>query len=251
MGLPGEMGRFVFSSAWTAGWVSYALGRIALGEPGAMARLQPAWAAGLLRRNGIDVTVTGGEGLDPEGTYVFMANHQSNLDIPTLFAALPLVPGFLAKRELMRIPFLAQALTSGGHVLIDRRARKAAFEAIDQAAAQVREGRSLVLFPEGTRSIVGTIKPMKKGGFHLARKAGVPLVPVGIRGTGDVLPRDSLRIRPGPVEVRVGEPIPPDVVGALPLPELMQVTRDALVALTGFVVRDEPPRSAPSGSARA
>jgi len=240
MSLPGETARLAFASAWTAGWVTTALGRMAIGDKTAMTRLQPGWARGLLRGVGVSLEVHGAERLDPRETYVFMANHQSNLDIAAIFAALPMVPGFLAKRELMRVPFVAQALISGGHVLIDRSNRRAAIRAIDEAAAHLRGGGSIVIFPEGTRSPRGVIRNLKKGGFHMARKAAVPLACIGVAGTGDALPRDSLRVRPGHVVVRIGAPIPGREVGSMTVDELRARVRDELVALTGFAVVEEP-----------
>jgi len=240
MALPGETARLAFASAWTAGWVTTALGRMALGDETAMSRLQPHWARGLLRGVGVRLDVRGADRLDPRETYVFMANHQSNLDIAAIFAALPLVPGFLAKRELMRVPFLAQALQSGGHVLIDRTNRRAAIKAIEQAAEHVRGGGSIVIFPEGTRSPKGVLRSLKKGGFHLAKKAGVPVASIGVVGTADVLPRDSLRVRPGRVEVRIGYPIPGARARELPVDQLLLRVKADLADLTGFQLVEDP-----------
>jgi 1-acyl-sn-glycerol-3-phosphate acyltransferase len=186
-------------------------------------RMTRFWAEGLARGWGMEVEAEGNHHVDPNGTYVFMANHLSHVDIVALFVALPINVGFLAKKELKKIPFLGQAMVAGGHVFIDRKKRQSALKAMEEAAVDVAAGASLVVFPEGTRGTTETIQPFKKGGFHLARQAGVPIVPVGVIGTRDILPRDGLALKPGKVTVRVGAPIDP---AAYPdTDELAEVTR--------------------------
>jgi len=172
-------------------------------------KLQRVWADGLAKGWGMEVEAHGVEQLDPQGTYVFMANHLSHVDIVALFVALPLHVGFLAKKELRKVPFLAQAMVAGGHVFIDRKQRTNAFSVMSEAAQDVANGASLVVFPEGTRGFAEHIQPFKRGGFHLARQANVPVVPVGLRGTRNILGREDYLIRPGRVEVHVGAPIAP------------------------------------------
>lgn len=173
-------------------------------------RFQHVWAEGLARVWGMQVSAHGAERLDPSGTYVFMANHLSHVDIVALFLALPMNVGFLAKRELRKVPFLAQAMVAGGHVFIDRKQRASAHNVMSEAARDVANGASLVVFPEGTRGRSESIQPFKRGGFHLARQANVPVVPVGIRGTRGILGREDYLIRPGRVEVHMGAPIAPN-----------------------------------------
>ncbi len=167
------------------------------------------WAEGMARGWGMRVEAVGVENVDPKGTYVFMANHLSHVDIVALFVALPINVGFLAKKELRRVPFLGQAMVAGGHVFIDRGRRERAFQAMEDAAEQVAAGASIVVFPEGTRGNEERIQAFKKGGFHLARKANVSIVPVGLRGTRSIMTRDELVIRPGTVSVHIGKPIAP------------------------------------------
>ncbi|MDB4988343.1 MAG: 1-acyl-sn-glycerol-3-phosphate acyltransferase [Myxococcaceae bacterium] len=170
-------------------------------------RMQRFWAHQLARAWGMQVSAQGTEQLDPSQTYVFMANHLSHTDIVALFCALPMNVGFLAKKELSKVPFLAGAIFAGGHVLVDRKDNSSAVNSMSQAAQDVAAGSSLVIFPEGTRAYREVIQPFKKGGFHLARQAKVPVVPVGIRGTRAVMGREDLLIRPGKVEVHVGAPV--------------------------------------------
>jgi 1-acyl-sn-glycerol-3-phosphate acyltransferase len=172
-----------------------------------------------------------------------MSNHASYADIVALFMALPIIPGFLAKRELMSIPFLAAALRAGGHVLIDRGKRESARQAIDSAAQQVRSGKTVLIFPEGTRGDAKMIGTFKSGGFHLAKAAGVSIIPVGLRGTGEVGPKHSFLFWPGKVEVHIGQPIPPEQVISEELNPLIQQVRARIAALSGQPVAPSAARA--------
>jgi 1-acyl-sn-glycerol-3-phosphate acyltransferase len=165
------------------------------------------WAEGMALGWGMEVEAFGAEQLDPDGTYVFMSNHLSHVDIVSIFVALPINVGFLAKKELRKVPFLGQAMVAGGHVFIDRKKHSSAVKAMNEAARDVAAGSSLVIFPEGTRGTSDTIQSFKKGGFHLARQANVQVVPLGLRGTRQIMSRDDLSIKPGKVQVHVGAPI--------------------------------------------
>jgi len=172
-------------------------------------RMTRFWADGLARGWGMRVHAHGAEQLDPEGTYVFMANHLSHVDIVALFVALPVNVGFLAKKELRSVPFLGAAMVAGGHVFIDRRKHTSARQALSAAADEVKRGASLVVFPEGTRGTDEVIQSFKKGGFHLARQSGVHVVPVGLRGTRTIMGRNDMVMRPGEVHVHIGAPLDP------------------------------------------
>ena len=234
-GLARGVANTAFGAWWTAWMVSVcAAHAAAVRDRATFVRLQRVWAAGLARVWGMEVTTFGADRMDPAQTYVVMSNHQSHVDIPTLLVALPVVPGFLAKKELRRVPFLGLALELGGHVLIDRTRRVDAFRALEEAAKQVRAGSTLVVFPEGTRSASPTLCSFKKGGFHLAKQAGVPIVPVGIRGTRAILPKHGRLVRPGPVEVHIGTPIGADEIAQLALPRLMERVRKEIALLGDY-----------------
>jgi 1-acyl-sn-glycerol-3-phosphate acyltransferase len=149
-----------------------------------------------------------------------------------LFVALPIDVGFLAKKELARVPFLGQAMVAGGHVFVDRKRHESAVHAMAAAAVQVRDGASLVVFPEGTRGKSETVQQFKTGGFHLARQAGVPIVPVGLRGTRLIMGRGELVIHPGAVDVHVGAPIDPNAFADIR--ELISHTRSRIAELAAM-----------------
>jgi 1-acyl-sn-glycerol-3-phosphate acyltransferase len=166
------------------------------------------WGRSLLLASGVRVQLRGLEKIDPTQPYVFAANHQSQFDIFALLGHLPVQFRWLAKQELFRIPILGPAMKAAGYIPIDRSDRRAAFRSIDLAAEKVRQGTSIVIFPEGTRSLDGQLKSFKKGGFFLAIKSGRPIVPVSITGTHRILAKGSLRVGRGTVRVFLDDPVP-------------------------------------------
>jgi len=170
-------------------------------------RVGRMWSRSILAASGIQVAVSGMERIDPARPYIFMSNHQSNFDIPVLLAHLPVQFRWLAKAELFKIPVFGRAMRGAGYISIDRADREAAFKSLGKASEAIRNGVAIMIFPEGTRSLDGTLKPFKKGGFVLAVDAGVPIVPVTIRGTHAIMAKRTWIIRPRDVAVEVGEPI--------------------------------------------
>jgi 1-acyl-sn-glycerol-3-phosphate acyltransferase len=190
-----------------------------------------AWGATLLKANGIVLTTTGLDRLDPERSYVFASNHTSLVDIWALMAALPHSLRFVAKQEMLKLPVLGRAMRSAGHIFIDRKRLKSAFGAYDDAAVAIRSGISAAVFPEGTRSPDGTLLPFKRAPFVLAIAAGVPVVPVYIPDAWKILTPGSVRMRPGAVEVRFGDPIPTEGLTADDRGTLAERTRMAVEEL--------------------
>lgn len=174
----------------------------------------------------IDLTVRGGADLDPTKAYVYLANHQSHLDIPILFASLPSrTLRMLGKAELFKIPLWGRGLRAAEFIEVDRSNHASAMASIDRAKQLVREGVSIFVAPEGTRSRDGRVGPLKKGGFHLAKDTGAQIVPVAIRGTIDILPRGARHMQVGkPVTVDIGAPI----ASKKPISELMAQVADFL-----------------------
>lgn len=157
----------------------------------------------------VDLVATGAHQVSRDRAYVYMSNHQSHLDIPILYATLPSRSiRMLAKKELFRIPLWGRGLRAAEFIEVDRSDHKRAIESIDHAATLIRDGVSVYLAPEGTRSVTGAIGRLKKGGFHLAKDTRTPIVPVALKGTIDILPRGSRVMRTGQrVEVTIGAPI--------------------------------------------
>ena len=169
------------------------------------------WTRLILKTTAVRVSVCGLERLDPGCSYVVASNHQSIYDIPILFACLPLQLRVVAKASLGRVPFLGWHLQRGGHLLIDRRNPGAGIVA--KMRRLVSEGHSLVVFPEGTRSLNGTVGRFKRGTFLVAIDAQLPVVPVSISGSSHVMRKGSLTVRPGDVRLTIHAPIPTTGVG--------------------------------------
>lgn len=170
-------------------------------------RIARLWGNSILWIIWAKVTVTGADKLDPNQSYIYMPNHQSNADIPVLLGRLPVQFRWLAKAELFKIPLFGRAMRKVGYISIDRSNRKSAFESLARAALTIRNGTSVLIFPEGTRSPDGCILPFKKGGFVLSVDAGVPIVPIMIRGTRNIVPKKHFIIRPARVTMEILDPV--------------------------------------------
>jgi 1-acyl-sn-glycerol-3-phosphate acyltransferase len=191
-------------------------------------KLSRVWGNLLLKVLGIPVLVEGRERLAPGQTYVFAANHRSQFDIFVLLKALPDDFGWVAKKSLFQIPIFGQALSRLGNVSIDRQNLPDAIKSLSHAVDLVQKGRSLVIFPEGTRATSRELLPFKKGVFIMALKAGQPIVPVSISGTRAIQPRGSLHVRPGPIKVVISPPIGPKEFQGRPKEELMAAVHRAI-----------------------
>jgi 1-acyl-sn-glycerol-3-phosphate acyltransferase len=165
------------------------------------------WARLIGRLAGLEMVLEARATLDPSRPYVFMANHLSTVDIWATLAVLPVPVRMIAKKQLAAIPLLGWAMWAGRFIFIDRQNPAAARRSIERAKDRIRNGHSVLLFPEGTRSRQGSLLPFKKGGFHLAIDAGVPIVPLALRGSREAMPPGSLLLRPGRVRVVMGEPV--------------------------------------------
>jgi 1-acyl-sn-glycerol-3-phosphate acyltransferase len=167
------------------------------------------WSRMLLKVSGVKMQVEGLEKIDPRGTYVFIANHRSFMDIPVLLAYLPLQFRFFAKKGLFHIPFLGTHLRRSGHLPVVKDNPRASLKSMSDAVRTLREqGMSMLLFPEGGRSNDGLLQDFIEGSAYIAIKSGVPAVPVAMTGTREVLPMGSMQIMRGVVHLRIGDPIP-------------------------------------------
>lgn len=165
------------------------------------------WGKLILAIGGVRVRIEGLENLEGGGPYIFAANHQSQFDIFALQGCFTVDFRWLAKKELFEVPIFGRAMRLAGYIPIDRSRGRQALVSLNEAAQRIASGTSVILFPEGTRSVDGKLQSFKTGGMVLAIKSGVPLVPMGISGTHEILPKGKLLARPGLVTIRVGKPI--------------------------------------------
>ncbi|RMF18562.1 MAG: 1-acyl-sn-glycerol-3-phosphate acyltransferase [Candidatus Dadabacteria bacterium] len=191
------------------------------------------WMRLILFVTGIRVPPELTDDVPGDGPYIFMANHQSHMDVVLLLATLPRSPKFVAKRELLWVPVFGLTMLALGHITIDRRNRERAIRSLDEAGRKIREGVNVLVFPEGTRTLGDPdyVGPFKKGGFMLALKAGVPIVPIGIAGTADRMKKAEFRVKPGVVCYRIGEPIPTAGLTEADRDALMEQVRAAIAEL--------------------
>jgi 1-acyl-sn-glycerol-3-phosphate acyltransferase len=169
-------------------------------------RCARAWGQLILKTTGVRVRTHGLEHLDPAQSYVLASNHQSIYDIPIIFAALPLQLRIVAKASLGSFPFLGWHLQRTGHLLVDRKNPGPGIVA--KMARLVGEHHSLIVFPEGTRSVDGRVGRFKKGSFLVAINAQLPVVPVSLAGSRHVMRKGRLMVCPGTVDLRVHPPVP-------------------------------------------
>lgn len=178
---------------------------------------------------GLRVRVAGLGRIPRRTPCVYMANHESLLDGPILFAVIPGLVRVILKKEVFRIPVVGPGMRTADFIPVDRKGAQGGRRSIGRAARLMAERAfSYLVFPEGTRSRDGRLQPFKRGGFFLALACGAPVVPVTIRGTYELLPRGRFFVRPGAVRVEFHEPVPADGSGAEAMPRLMDRVRAVL-----------------------
>ncbi len=194
-----------------------------------------SWSRVLLKLLRVRVEVTGLDRVDRSKAYIYLANHSSYLDIIAIGAVLPGGGLFVYKEELTKVPVWGWSLRASPFIMIRRADPRDAMRSIERAAGEIREmGESVVIFPEGTRSADGRVQPFRRGGFLLAAKTGVPLVPLAIRGAAPLLPRGEWRVRPGTIQVEFGYPIPtPEAISRNQERELQTRLYDELSRMVG------------------
>jgi 1-acyl-sn-glycerol-3-phosphate acyltransferase len=217
---------------------------VALGLPAAIVgipwaivtgNIAPAYRMGIaiaafgLRVVGIRVEAELAASLDPATKYLFFSNHLSNLDPPALIPLLPGRTSIFIKRSLLRIPVLGYGMKLAGFIPVSREGTvEGAKQSVDRAAVEMARGVHITSFVEGTRSRDGRLLPFKKGPFYLAMETCAPVVPVTIRGTGELMPKGSLRIRPGAVRVVFHPPLDPAQYGTRE--DLMEAVRASIAS---------------------
>ncbi|WP_216830234.1 lysophospholipid acyltransferase family protein [Alkalihalobacterium elongatum] len=168
--------------------------------------LPKRWARSLVKLAGAEVTVERMENVPSEGAVLFVSNHQGDFDIPLLLGYIDKPKGFISKEEVRKVPIVGWWMTVINCVFMQRKDRRQSLQAIDEGAKLLRNGHSLVVFPEGTRSKGNEMGRFKAGSFRLALQSNVPIVPVSINGSYKLFEEKRL-IQPGAVEIKVGKPI--------------------------------------------
>lgn len=175
-------------------------------------------------------TIKGMENLTPHQSYVLVANHQSQLDIPLLYGWIGSDIRWVLKKELRSVPVIGICCEKLGHIIIDRTDNAAAIEAINAAKKKIVNGTSILFFPEGTRSRDGDLLPFKKGAFRFALDIGLPILPISICGTRTLLPPDTMRLFPGRVQLIIHAPIETKAYHNR-LDELIEKTRERIASV--------------------
>lgn len=186
------------------------------------------WAKLFCAMNFVRVRFDGLETLDPQKSYVFALNHQSIFDVFVVYGWFPFIFKWMMKAELRKIPFVGKACEAAGHIFIDRSSPIAAKRSLQKAESMLKDGVSLVVFPEGTRTRTGKMGVFKRGAFRIATDLALPIVPVTLNGSFERMHRGTLHIHPGTIHVTIHEPI--DVAAFLPdnTSELIQTTFDII-----------------------
>ena len=191
------------------------------------------WARVILWVCGVRVKVKGLENVDINVPRIYMTNHQSYFDIFILLASLPVDFKFLLKQELMKIPLFGFAMRRARYIGIDRGDPKKAIRSMNEAAERIKNGISVLIFPEGTRSFDGELQDYKSGGFHLAIKSGCDIVPVAIINSRNIVPKGSLKINKGTVTLNIGKHIPLTDYSKKDMDQLKARVREAMISQMG------------------
>lgn len=201
-------------------------------EARAVRALGRTWIRWILRTYSVRVEVEGLEHVPTRAPVVFMSNHQSLVDIAAIIDTLPPSVSwrFVAKKELVRVPIFGWCLVTTGQIIIDRSHRERAVASLRRAAERIRGGASVIVFPEGTRSPDGSLRPFKSGPFHLAVEAQVPVIPITVSGSQRITPKGSLAVRPGTVKIVFGKPIPTRGITTAERGQLKARVREAIAA---------------------
>ncbi|MFW6198992.1 MAG: lysophospholipid acyltransferase family protein [Gemmatimonadota bacterium] len=227
---------YVMGLLLTAYWASRVVLHSLRDDPCALdafcERAPRTWSRGILKLAGVEVEVERAEDFVPDRPQIVVANHASWFDVFAVAAHFPGSYHFVAKQELARIPIFGAAWLACGHIAIDRTDLSSAVASLERAADKIRsDDATIVMFPEGTRSPTGELQPFKKGAFMLALKADVPVVPVGILGSREVMPKHGWLVRPGRIRIRFGDPIPVDDYTVKRRDDLVRTAHEAVAEL--------------------
>jgi len=183
-----------------------------------------------LKLAGVRVDVKGLDRLNPAQTYVLTPNHQSVIEVPLMVTYLDRNSAFLAKKELFTIPIFGYGMRQMGIIPVDRSNSAAAIESARRATDNLRKGKSYVVYPEGTRSLDGQPLPFKKGAFLMAIDAGVPVVPITVSGSSQVMPKGKVKIFPGTIRLTIHQPVSTDGYSRANVSELVDRVRASVLS---------------------
>jgi 1-acyl-sn-glycerol-3-phosphate acyltransferase len=187
---------------------------------------------------GAKVVVFGRENVEAGKTFLFLANHQSYCDPPALFVTIPRNVRLILKKELRKLPLLGLIMELGGFVFIDRKDRVQSVNGMKQAVRQLQLGNSFLIYPEGTRTRTGELGPFKKGPFIMAIESGIPIVPISVRGSYDIMPPHRFAVKPGTVFITFHPPIPTNGLLLADREKLTERVRDTIASA---LVEDDTP----------
>ncbi|AFM25395.1 lysophospholipid acyltransferase family protein [Desulfomonile tiedjei] len=192
-------------------------------------RLARLWATIVAKGMGITFSFHGTENITPGTSYIVTPNHQSNADILGLLSKLPVKFRWVIKKELLRVPLFGHALSRTGAIALDRSDRTQAVSKLQQGESKLKDGWSILIYPEGTRTSDGNIQSFKKGGFMMAVHTGIPILPVTCNGAFKILPKKTIWLRPGHISFTIGAPIPTAGLTEADVPDLMEKTSNAIM----------------------
>lgn len=226
-----NLGQVLFLAVVTTVFMMIAFASRIFGADAPLLVASRLWAPSLLWISGSSFEVEGGGSIDWKKPHLFLMNHQSALDIPAGLAAIRSPIRFVAKRSLGFIPVMGWYMHATKMILVDRGKGTQAVAAIQTAADRLRGGASILVYPEGTRSRDARILPFKKGPFVVAIGSGVPIVPMAVHGTAEVMPRGTFRVRPGRIRVKFGEPISTSGLRHEDRDDLLRLVRERIIEL--------------------
>ncbi len=192
-------------------------------------RLPKEWARGIMKKTGSAIHISGQQHI-PDGPVLFVANHGGDFDIPVLLGYVKKPFGFISKVEVKKLPIISEWMTMISCIFIDRKNRRQAIQSIRKGSLLLKEGHSLLIFPEGTRNKGGELKEFKTGGIRMAKDAGVPIVPVVIQGTADMFENHPRGIKPCDIYVEILPSMPSAYVSGSDVKELSKELRGVIQA---------------------
>jgi len=196
----------------------------------AVYRIERLWAVLVSKFFGITSSIKGRENITPGTSYIITPNHQSHAEILALLTALPVKFRWVVKKELLNVPLFGHALARTGAISIDRSNREKSIKSLQDAAEKLKDGWSVLIYPEGTRTPDGNIHEFKKGAFMMAIQTSIPILPVTCNGAYKVMPRNTLAITPGHIEIVVGTPFSVQGLAVDDCDELMKKTREEVIS---------------------